>query len=1383
MTTLTTSQIQTLLRFNNLITKDRSNKRDARKPQNEYKLTELGIKYNKSFYDLANSYGMTCLNSIVYIDKKTNKKKHMPFGPFYGDKTDQFGKPDRSPKNLIKYKSKFNRAGNCVQVLTGKLHGGYIGIDIDIKNNTPGATAVFYMTLMERYNFSDTLTGTSPSGGLHFVYKLSKEQQDILGDAKFNSELKLFGCDIDVIYNAARFIMSGVYMDSGYQFLYRIIDNSEPAILPKVIFDEIIKKIKKPTITDYMGEAGDDELTNNGSVINIRTGKNKPTETLADQQYDERTIRKLLDILNVKRVTEYSPWFKVIVILHYCSVTDKNKTINYLSLAHEWSKRCRAKYDKADLDKFWKQLDREGIRENPLTLGTLHHFARTDNPEKYQQFQIEECLHKTNSFPDNQLSINKVIFADDFCVVKLNDEYCPFIEDSHGSQTMYIEASNIGLTMRCTECLANRKTVQVSQNIMKKYFKIKSFKDTNNIDDIDFIDDEPADNIEFVNNDNEDVGDVDFIDDDDEEDAEVEDESDDEVEVKKKEKPVERNKIGLTLKEIFLSNESKYVTEKITENTKYISEDAKNKFKEYGTVIVHSPTGSGKTTTIEELIKSLDPNASILSIISRRTMSSMHKKCFKEMNMTSYLDPQNKRNYKRYIVSLEQLRYVKNNYDFLILDESTSLLLHIYSSTMKRSRLPSFTKLIDVLQHCKKVIVCDANITDMTLDFIASTRSHTELVYYRNKYKNKKGVNLNIYHRTNNKIKKEIEIFCKPIIKLIKKRKSVIVMCDSKSITNNVYSYLLKFVKDKDYFRVYTKDSGILEEIENCNEVWKDKCVLFSPKIVYGIDVLIEYDHVFAIYKGNTMDSFSMLQQISRTRNTKNVDVLFLTKHYKESTNNHITYKMNKFIEEAEFKKFLKYLNDRHEKSTIDKVKEHIFHELQALVTTGKNIDILHEINENSIFGRLHLYASWYKRLFNYNKCQLFVRLCKDQGYTVSTKEFAKDDSECQYEDVKEKMVEEIVKQTDDKHGENDLIDIKHRKEIIGEGLKSRLKILNIDMTELKEDPELQKIVMNEEKFSKCLNSIILYYTRDMINNKELDSYAENFTFIEKDKRLYKVLEIIEWLETLLKVDRFNIIDLKVDNKELGTIKKELKKQLNLLQYLSAQTSEKARIKEVTKRIQSIKSDDRLKKFVMDIVNQFDDFYDYTNKQIREKNKKRRYIYTDFKFDESVMVDHIKFINCKNIDPSKFIDAIKDKVVKRDFADDVEMLDEEDENIEANKDEDNVNIEDIGLGNIECLYSDEEYDNPKPRPKPKKIDPSTLIYSLDSDDDVENSDIIRNMHVQKSRKPANIKTIAKKRASAKANSKTSKKKRVSAKSNSKIVSFSLDVSNDMWLDC
>jgi hypothetical protein len=190
-------------------------------------------------------------------------------------------------------------------------------------------------------------------------------------------------------------------------------------------------------------------------------------------------------------------------------------------------------------------------------------------------------------------------------------------------------------------------------------------------------------------------------------------------------------------------------------------------------------------------------------------------------------------------------------------------------------------------------------------------------------------------------------------------------------------------------------------------------------------------------------------------------------------------------------------------------------------------------------------------------------------------------------------------------------------------------------------DEELRNIIKDEDRFNKCIKSIVLYYTREALDKKAINEYVNNFYFIEKSKRLFKILSIIEWLENELGIDRFNIINLKIKNIE--SLVKKMKEQIELFSWLSFQTSMNGQKKEINARIQKLNSEDRIKKFFIDIINQFDDFYNYDRKQV---GNKKLIVYINFTFSEKIINAHSKIINCLNMDPDKFIEPMKSKIKK-----------------------------------------------------------------------------------------------------------------------------------------
>ena len=90
-------------------------------------------------------------------------------------------------------------------------------------------------------------------------------------------------------------------------------------------------------------------------------------------------------------------------------------------------------------------------------------------------------------------------------------------------------------------------------------------------------------------------------------------------------------------------------------------------------------------------------------------------------------------------------------------------------------------------------------------------------------------------------------------------------------------------------------------------------------------------------------------------------------------------------------------------------------------------------------------------------------------------------------------------------------------------------------------DKELRNIVNDTDKFNKCIKSIILYYTKEVIGKKVMSEFTMNFSFIKNPKRLFRILSIIKWLEKELGISRFAFAEMKME-KPVVLMKKMLKR-------------------------------------------------------------------------------------------------------------------------------------------------------------------------------------------------------------------------------------------------
>ena len=426
------------------------------------------------------------------------------------------------------------------------------------------------------------------------------------------------------------------------------------------------------------------------------------------------------------------------------------------------------------------------------------------------------------------------------------------------------------------------------------------------------------------------------------------------------------------------------------EDSKYISEAAlKDIFMNIisGTriFILHSPTGSGKTTIILRIIKFYGKNMiaeditlndiNILSIVSRRSMSGAHQHAFAELKLKSYLDDPTEEN--KQIRSLEHLAQLKKTYSIVILDEINSLISHFYSQTMNGKRRASFVNLCRIISNASLIIACDANITLLTLNFFTpKIISNNDVYHYRNRYKNKQNINMMMYYSDEGTETAKIKEFCKLIKDDVEKKNSVLIFSDSKDIGTLIESILSTYNIDKNYIKLINKDHGTIEEITKFNDVFVNKCAISSPKIIYGVDILINYDAIFCVYKYtsncNSMGALEYHQQYLRARNTKAVKILILDPYYEKRYNNFVCYEENKNKETTEYE----IIKKNHQMMA---KKYNLIDDLCSYINmNGISIDI------TSIFADIHFAKTWFDALFTTNKFQLVKLLAEEAGYNIT---------------------------------------------------------------------------------------------------------------------------------------------------------------------------------------------------------------------------------------------------------------------------------------------------------------------------------------------------------------------------------------------------------------
>lgn len=149
---------------------------------------------------------------------------------------------------------------------------------------------------------------------------------------------------------------------------------------------------------------------------------------VADEEYDNlpemkkqdiEKARVLLSMISDNRAKNYMDWIRVGWALHNI---DRSLLVDWI----EFSQRCPNKFKEGECEEIWG-----GMRGEGLTIRSLVHWAKEDNPEEFKKFLASEYEHfLTKSLDINTYYIAKALhnkYADRFvCVSNKNNVWYEF---------------------------------------------------------------------------------------------------------------------------------------------------------------------------------------------------------------------------------------------------------------------------------------------------------------------------------------------------------------------------------------------------------------------------------------------------------------------------------------------------------------------------------------------------------------------------------------------------------------------------------------------------------------------------------------------------------------------------------------------------------------------------------------------------------------------------------------------------------------------------------------------------------------------------------------------------------------------------------------------
>lgn len=316
----------------------------------------------------------------------------------------------------------------------------------------------------------------------------------------------------------------------------------------------------------------------------------------------------------------------------------------------------------------------------------------------------------------------------------------------------------------------------------------------------------------------------------------------------------------------------------VDESILKINEDIKNLIEEFlhkkdSLFSIKSPMASGKSNIIEYIInESIERDFKVLLITNRVTVAEDFYERYKKFNFKFY---QNK-DYElddNLIVQFDSLHYYNiNNFDVVVLDEFTSLMIHSRSELpfnffkSKEKKPENVVKFLSSFN--KRVVIADAFLTDYENKIFNKKHSFKLINNYREDFKLEEIKNKNTF------------FWClEDYISKLKPNKKLTISCVSDNMVGGIKEMIRLLHPNK---KVVCLDSNTSELnrrlIYNSFEKFHHNLwdiLIYSPTLTVGVSIKCDIDTHFHYDGCRAVDVISSLQMTRRSRNAREI-IFFL---------------------------------------------------------------------------------------------------------------------------------------------------------------------------------------------------------------------------------------------------------------------------------------------------------------------------------------------------------------------------------------------------------------------------------------------------------------------------------------------------------------------------
>ena len=288
--------------------------------------------------------------------------------------------------------------------------------------------------------------------------------------------------------------------------------------------------------------------------------------------------------------------------------------------------------------------------------------------------------------------------------------------------------------------------------------------------------------------------------------------------------------------------------------------------KKYDILYVKAPMASGKSYMLRKIYET-ESDSTVCLISCKRSFASAMTAELTKYGFVNYMSvdfKNNIRDYDRIICSIETLRYCRNKYDYLLIDESESIATNLIGGmNMKLDPISNIIKYYDLVNNSSKVFVMDAYLCNRSKNMINDIlKTHRKTVYIKNNYKPEK----RFIHRTN-----QLRMVSS-INDNIKNDKEVVFVVNSLAKQMSMMDTIE--VKEEDSL-VYNKHNKLDTSLD-VNTEWKNKKLLtYTPTLTAGISYDVAPKDNLYMYLLNTGSCLlrDTIQAFKRVRKFKNNNI------------------------------------------------------------------------------------------------------------------------------------------------------------------------------------------------------------------------------------------------------------------------------------------------------------------------------------------------------------------------------------------------------------------------------------------------------------------------------------------------------------------------------